>query len=225
MDTLLKSSRNIAHLAHQKIAVQHKQTHNEHAVVVYFQSPNNTNVNRGLYVAIEKFLSPIVFDELRNKRNLGYLVGCGYFPVNKRPGLAIYVQSPSQQSDILYEAVCEVLNDFISNIEDFEPIFEDVKQSLINQFDIVDGNTSQLAQRLWMDFDELDNSTQNTQMSDVINKLTFQHFKAACNALTHDSEIGRAVFITKSKVGIQNGLTSFDVIGDTTQCISNIKYK
>ncbi|MFT6701516.1 MAG: insulysin [Pseudomonadales bacterium] len=225
MDTLQKSSRNIAHIAYQRIGVQHKQSHDEHAAVVYFQSPDNSNLNKGLYVAIEKLLSPIIFDELRNKRNLAYLVGCGYFPVNKRPGLAIYIQSPSQHSDILYQAICDVLNDFISNIDDFEPIFDNFKQSLIKQFHIIDGNTNQLAQRLWMDFDELADSTQRNEMSEVINDLTFECFKVGCKSLLQDSKIGKAIFVTRPLVDIQKSFAGFDFIDDTSQFISNLKYQ
>lgn len=225
IDSKLKSSRNIAHISHQRIVVQHKQTHKEHAIVAYFQSPDNDNRSKVLYIAIEKLLSPIVFDELRNKRKLAYLVGCGYYPINKRPGLAIYIQSPSRASDVLYKAICDVLRKLIDNIEDFEPIFDDFKQSLMKQFHTVDANTNQLAQRLWMDFDELSDSTQKNEMFEVINRLAFQDFKATCQALMQDSKVGKAVFITQPSINIQEGFAGYELIDDTSQFMSKIKYQ
>jgi secreted Zn-dependent insulinase-like peptidase len=225
MNKVLKSSRNIALLSRQKLCVQHGQSHKEHAIVLYFQAPSDSNQNRGLYIAIEKLLSPIVFDELRNKRNLGYLVGCGYFPVNKRPGLALYVQSPSHSSNNLYIAVTEVLEEFVQNIEEFAPIFDNFKESLKKQFRIFDANTNQLAQRLWMDFDDLTISTKNNQMEHAIDALTFDLFKKGCENLTADSFVGKAIFITEPKTEQSNSFAGFEFIEDPTAFKHIVKYQ
>jgi len=216
MDKVLKSSRNIAQITDQKLCIQHSQSHQEHAIVLYFQSPSNSNANKGLYIAIEKLLSPIFFDELRNKRNLGYLVGCGYFPVNRRPGLAVYIQSPSHPSNDLYAAMTEVIGEFVENIAEFEPIFDDFKESLKKQFRTFDANTNQLAQRLWMDFDELSNSTENNQMDEAINALTFALFRKGCERLTAVNCSATAVFITEPKTEANNRFVGFEFIDDPT---------
>jgi len=225
MDKVLKSTRNIALISRQKLCIQHSQTHKEHAIVVYFQAPSNNNEDRGLYIAIEKLLSPIIFDELRNKRNLGYLVGCGYYPVNKRPGLAIYVQSPSHTSNNLYAAITEVLKEFVDNIDEFAPIFDNFKESLKKQFRIFDSNTNQLAQRLWMDFDELNISTDNNQMEQIIDALSFDLFKRGCKQLTTNNFIGTAIFVTEPKIELSNSFAGFDFIDDPTTYKHNVKYQ
>lgn len=225
MNKVLKSSRNIALISRQKLCIQHSQSHKEHAIVLYFQAPSNSKQNRGLYIAIEKLLSPIVFDELRNKRNLGYLVGCGYFPVNKRPGLAVYVQSPSHSSNNLYTAMTEVLEEFVQTIEEFAPIFDNFKESLKKQFRVFDANTNQLAQRLWMDFDDLNISTENDQMDHVMDALTFDLFKKGCEDLTADNFVGKAIFITEPKSDHSNTFAGFEFIEDSTAFKQIVKYQ
>lgn len=225
MDKVLKSSRNIAQITHKKFCVQHKRSHDEHAIVLYFQSSDKCNKNRALCIAIEKLLSPIVFDELRNKRNLGYLVGCGYFPVNKRPGLAIYVQSPSHSSEVLHEAIRAVLKEFIENIADFEPIFDNLKLSLMKQFKVSDANTNQLAQRLWLEFDDNQETTDSNDMSEVINQLSFDVFKEGCEQLLHHSALGVVAFVTESISTNDKPFAGYEFIGDPSKFKDKIKYQ
>lgn len=225
INKVVKSSRNIAQIGHNKLCIQHNQTHQEHAIIVYFQSSTDSSADRGLYIAIEKLLSPIFFDELRNKRNLGYLVGCGYFPINRHPGLAVYIQSPSHSSDDLYAAMTEVIDEFVQNIANFEPIFDNFKQSLKKQFRTHDANTNQLAQRLWMDFDELNESTENNQMTDAINALTFDLFRQGCERLTATNCNGTAVFMTKPKSELNKRFVGFEFIEDPTAFKQRLKYQ
>jgi insulysin len=224
MDKVLKSSRNIAQLGNQQLCIQHSQSHQEHAIVLYFQCPSNSNLDRALYIAIEKLLSPIFFDELRNKRNLGYLVGCGYFPVNKRPGLAVYVQSPTHSSDTLYGAMIEVIQEFVDDISNFEPIFDNFKQSLKKQFRVFDANTNQLAQRLWMDFDELQSSTETNQMEDAIDELSFEFFQQGCEQFCKQNSLGKAAFITEPKIDNANSFAGFEFIDDPSKFKQLLKY-
>lgn len=220
-----KSKREIADITEQNLCIQHAIEHKEHAIVLYFQSESSTYLERAIYIAIEKLLSPIFFDELRNKRNLGYLVGCGYFPVNKRPGLALYIQSPTHSSEVLYEAMSEVIKEFVNNIAEFEPIFDNFKQSLKKQFKIFDANTTQLAQRLWMDFEELAGSSQNNHMDMTIDSLTFDLFKQYCERLTEQKIIGNAVFVTQAETDIQNSFAGFDFIDDPCALKDRVKYQ
>lgn len=224
VNKVLKSSRNVAQITDRKICIQHSQSQQEHAIVLYFQSPSNNNACRGLYIAIEKLLSPIFFDELRNKRNLGYLVGCGYLPINKRPGLTVYIQSPTHSSHDLYVAMTDVLQDFVRNIAEFEPIFDSFKASLKKQFRTFDTNTNQLAQRLWMDFDDLGASTENNPMDDVISLLTFDLFKKGCEQLVAPSGLGTAIFITDPKSALQTRFVDFEFIDDPTAFKQVVKY-
>jgi insulysin len=225
MDKVLKSSRNIAQIARKKLCIQHNQTHQEHAIVVYFQSLSNSNANRGLYIAIEKLLSPIFFDELRNKRNLGYLVGCGYYPINRHPGLAVYIQSPWHSSDDLYVAMTEVIKEFVQNIAKFEPLFDNFKQSLKKQFRTFDATTNQLAQRLWMNFDELNESTESNQIADAINVLTFDLFRQGCEQLTAVNSNGTAIFITKPKSEFNESFVGFEFIDDPSAFKQFVTYQ
>jgi secreted Zn-dependent insulinase-like peptidase len=128
-------------------------------------------------VALEKLLSPFLFDELRNKKNLGYLVGCGYMPMNKRPGIAIYVQSPTHDCDAMARAMDDALFTFQHDLKELVSIFDNFKSSLARQFEIEDTNTSQYSQRLWVDFDSSVNSEAFKQaISSTLAELSFDEF-------------------------------------------------
>jgi secreted Zn-dependent insulinase-like peptidase len=149
----------------------------ENATVFYYQAENSSLLNRCIFVALEKLLSPFLFDELRNKKNLGYLVGCGYMPMNKRPGIAIYVQSPTHDCDAMARAMDDALFTFQHDLKELVSIFDNFKSSLARQFEIEDTNTSQYSQRLWVDFDSSVNSEAFKQaISSTLAELSFDEF-------------------------------------------------
>ena len=47
---------------------------------------------------------------MRTEKQYGYLVGVGFIPINRYPGIAFYIQSPHTDSVILTKA----MNDFIA---------------------------------------------------------------------------------------------------------------
>ena len=137
----------------------------------------------------------------------------------------MYIQSPKHSSDVLYQAISLVINDFVDNIAEFEPIFENFKQSLKKQFSVFDANTTQFAQRLWMDFDELGGTTENTKMDDIIDSMSFDLFKERCQQLTEQKLIGKAAFVTRPKTDLQNTFAGFDLIDDPSALKDIIKYQ
>jgi secreted Zn-dependent insulinase-like peptidase len=149
----------------------------ENATVFYYQAENSSLMNRCIFVALEKLLSPFLFDELRNRKNLGYLVGCGYMPMNKRPGIAIYVQSPTHDCNAMAKAMDDALLTFQHDLKELVSIFDNFKASLARQFEIEDTNTSQYSQRLWVDFDNSVNSEAFKEaITSTLAELSFDAF-------------------------------------------------
>lgn len=118
-----------------------------------------------------------------------------------------------------------MLENFVRHIGEFEPILDSFKSSLKNQFSTFDTNTKQLAQRLWIDFDDLGASTENNPMDDVINLLTFDLFKKGCQQLVAPSGLGTAIFITDPKSALQAGFIDFEFIDDLTAFKQVVKYQ
>ncbi|WP_199608832.1 insulinase family protein [Flocculibacter collagenilyticus] len=87
--------------------------HQDTALVVYFQSPDNDADTIAKYMMLNHILSPHFFQELRTKQQVGYLVGAGYLPLNRYPAIAFYIQSPNFTSSQLLTA-CET---YFKNIE------------------------------------------------------------------------------------------------------------
>ncbi|MBF7073261.1 insulinase family protein [Glaciecola sp. MH2013] len=204
-----KTQRRIADIKGQQISLvvnsentttRGKQNEREHAIVCYFQAAENTIKQRCIFIAFEKLLSPFIFDELRNKRNLGYLVGCGYMPMNKRPGIAIYVQSPNVKCDHLNQAIQDALITFKHDLEELALIFDNFKNSLAKQFTSDDANTSQYAQRLWVEFDKpiQEQEELETATSLAIEALSFEEFNDEFEKLFIKQQNGSVTLSTEA---------------------------
>ena len=173
---------------------------------------------------MEKLLSPIIFDELRNKQNLGYLVGCGYMPINKRPGIASYVQSPNYQSNVLFEAIENVLHDFCNEIDDIEPIFDNFINSLSKQFSSDDNSTTQYAQRLWLEFETIEAQSENANFYKQIKALSFDEFKAGIHALLSSTKMKRSVFLTTATNDVPARLSHCTIAKSVIELKKSCKY-
>ena len=214
-----KSSRRVADLHERNLCILRRNNDGEHAVVHYIQAKDNSLENKCLFVALEKLLSPIIFDELRNKQNLGYLVGCGYMPINKRPGIASYIQSPNHQSESLLKAIENVLHDFYEQIDELEPIFDDFINSLSKQFSPGDTNTTQFAQRLWLEFDTLELQSEASRFYQKITQFSFSEFKSGVSALLSPRTMKSSVFLTQSTEAPYPNLVDFTL----TESVDELK--
>ena len=219
-----KSGRRVADLYQQNVCLVKDNHQGEHAAVHYLQAKDNSLESKCLFVALEKLLSPIIFDELRNKQNLGYLVGCGYMPINKRPGIATYVQSPNHESDVLFDAIETVLHDFCSEIDDIAPIFEHFIESLSKQFSSDDSNTTQYAQRLWLEFETIEQLSENAYFYKRIKDLSFSEFKAGIHSLLSPERMKRSVFLTKATRNVSRKLSDCILANSAIELKKSCKY-
>ncbi|WP_350609600.1 insulinase family protein, partial [Pseudoalteromonas sp. 41-MNA-CIBAN-0057] len=70
-------------------------SHQDSAIIVYYQSRMATPERVALFSLLNHTMSSTFFHELRTKQQLGYMVGTGYLPLNRHPGMIFYVQSPT----------------------------------------------------------------------------------------------------------------------------------
>ncbi len=124
---------------------------NDSSVVIYYQSENIDAHSVALYSLANHLMSAIFFHEIRTKQQLGYMVGTGNMPLNRHPGLVLYVQSPNAAPVDLIRSIDEFLNAFymvLLELNEYE--WHSSKRGLWNQISIPDKTLRSRAQRLWV---------------------------------------------------------------------------
>lgn len=144
------------------------------AILVYYQSENTSPRSISLYSLANHLMSAAFFHEIRTKQQLGYMVGTGNMPLNRHPGLVLYVQSPSVPPAYLIAAIDEFLNAlYMVLLELDEAQWESSKQGLINQIATPDPTLRSRAQRFWVAIGNKDlNFNQRELVLKEIEKLT-----------------------------------------------------
>ncbi|GIU10936.1 peptidase M16 [Shewanella sp. c952] len=124
--------------------------HQDSSIIVYYQSDTATPDNMAVLSLLNHTMSSTFFHELRTQRQLGYMVGTGYLPLNRYPGIIFYIQSPSTGPQILLEAIDEFIADFTYAILQItNEQWEATKTGLINQVMEHDSNLKTRSQRYW----------------------------------------------------------------------------
>lgn len=148
--------------------------HQDSAIIVYYQSAVATPEKMALFSLLNHTMSSTFFHELRTEKQLGYMVGTGYLPLNRHPGLIFYIQSPTTGPQHLLEAIDEFIADFnyaVMQITNEE--WESTKVGLINQIMEHDANLKTRSQRYWVSVGNRDYQfNQRELVVDEITKLT-----------------------------------------------------
>lgn len=121
------------------------------AVVVYYQSSDSEAKSIALYSLANHLMSAAFFHEIRTKQQLGYMVGTGNMPLNRHPGMVLYVQSPNADPNELIHSIDEFLNAFYMLLLELnEYQWHSSKRGLWNQIAAPDPTLRSRAQRLWV---------------------------------------------------------------------------
>lgn len=124
--------------------------HSDHALVYFCQGQSLSEQERAGFLLMNHLASPVFFAALRTEQQLGYLVGTSYVPMNGRPGLLFYVQSPHANIDQLEHAIRGFLNDFCAQLLQVpQEIWAGAQASIIGQLTDPDPSLRIRAQRLW----------------------------------------------------------------------------
>ncbi|MGL4938237.1 insulinase family protein [Shewanella sp.] len=171
----VESTRELVNLTGQgtllrELAIDHQDS----AIIVYYQSAMATAEKIALFSLLNHTMSSTFFHELRTEKQLGYMVGTGYLPLNRHPGMIFYIQSPTTGPLHLLEAIDEFIADFnyaVMQITNEE--WENTKQGLINQMMEHDANLKTRGQRYWVSIGNRDYQfNQREQVVAEIAKLT-----------------------------------------------------
>lgn len=94
---------------YNKLNIHHKDS----AIIVYYQAKQNNNLYTAYFSLLEHIISSPFFNELRTIKQLGYMLGSGYLPINNHPGIIFYIQSSTTDPFTLLKSIDEYLSDFI----------------------------------------------------------------------------------------------------------------
>ncbi|CAM3908101.1 insulinase family protein [Shewanella aquimarina] len=148
--------------------------HQDSSIIVYYQSAEATPLKMALFSLLNHTMSSTFFHELRTKRQLGYMVGTGYLPLNRYPGMIFYVQSPTAGPLKLLEAIDEFIADFnYAVMQITNDQWELTKQGLVNQIMEHDPNLKTRGQRYWSSIGNKDyDFNQRELVAEKIGELT-----------------------------------------------------
>ncbi|WP_318506107.1 insulinase family protein [Photobacterium leiognathi] len=147
--------------------------HEDSAILMYYQSQETTPEQIAIYTLANHLMSTTFFHELRTKQQLGYMVGTANLPLNRHPGLILYIQSPVADPGYLLEAIDDFTNAFaLVLLELNEAQWQASKQGLIAQISEPDTNLRARAQRFWVSIGNKDESfNQRQRVVDALEKL------------------------------------------------------
>ena len=89
--------------------------HSDAALVWYFQAGNDSLETAAMTMLSAAILQPSVFNELRTRQQLGYVVGAQYYSAITWPGLMFQVQSPATDEAGIFRALKQFITDFVED--------------------------------------------------------------------------------------------------------------
>jgi secreted Zn-dependent insulinase-like peptidase len=148
----------------------------DHATVVYNPLRTRNNKAIALTMVASHLLSPLFFQEMRTNKQYGYLVGVGYVPINRYPGIAFYIQSPHTGAIVLTQAIDSFINKSVEIIKSFtQDDWLQLTQGLAGQLQEKDNNLRIKSQRFWAAICNKDfNFSHIQQLVNVILSLEFE---------------------------------------------------
>ncbi|MBC3766723.1 insulinase family protein [Neptunicella marina] len=170
-------------------------------VVMYFQSPSEAVEDIAMTMLAEQLLAGPFFNEMRTQKQLGYLLGTGYFPVNQHPGIAFYIQSPTASPNEMVDAINDFIHRIAQQLEEY-PLerWEALKQAMIKQLSDKDQNLSMRSQRFWLSIAQQDwNFDQPKRLQSIVKKMTREQLAAFCQNMDQRMDFGEVILYCKGR--------------------------
>ncbi len=146
----------------------------DHATVLYYPQQNKDVKSIAKTMVTSQMLSPLFFQEMRTEKQYGYLVGVGFVPINRFPGIAFYIQSPHTDSTKLVTAIDEFMTNCQQLVEKMsEDDWQHLQQGLASQLQEKDASLRIKSQRFWAAICNKDNTfSHKTELINAILTLT-----------------------------------------------------
>jgi secreted Zn-dependent insulinase-like peptidase len=201
----------------------------DHAAVIYYPMSNKDIPTMAITMVLSQLLSPHFFQEMRTEKQFGYLVGVGYVPIGHYPGLAMYIQSPHTQADILVQAIDDFTTNTLSIIEKItEQDWQQLQHGLASQLLENDVSLRIKSQRFWGSLSNKDYQfNRKKQLIESINKMNIDDIKNFINTkLISTKQQDRITLIsTKNDSNITFTTATHQVIESPEMMQKICKYK
>ena len=143
----------------------------DNASVIYYPMKDNDVKTIACTMIASHLMSPHFFHQMRTEKQFGYLVGVGYVPMNRFPGIAFYIQSPKSSSEVLLTAMEEFINQFDCQISEQE--WQHLQHGLISQLQETETSPRIKSQRYWVSICNQDYTfKQKERLIDIVKCLT-----------------------------------------------------
>jgi len=190
----------------------------DYAAIIYYPFNDKTVTTIASTMILSQMLSPPFFQEMRTEKQYGYLVGVGYIPINRYPGIAFYIQSPDTDTFTLLGAMDKFIDSSLVMLNDIhEQEWQQLKHGLASQLQEKDTSLRIKSQRFWMS---------------ICNKdINFDHKDVLVEAILHLSLDDIKVFIkeyllksaSRDRISLIS-LKNAQEINEKTDLTTKIKY-
>lgn len=185
----------------------------DHGIVLYYQSADISYAGRARMMLLNHMLSTPFFQQLRTEKQLGYLVGTGYIPLNQYPGLALYIQSPNYQPEQLLDAIDTFLASFVQNLHELpDATWQQYQSSIMGHLLENASNLKARSQRLWhaianrsADFNE------KRHIADAVKQLTLKDLCNFAQQQLLSVQSSRMIATTQTSVDLADGKSSIQI--------------
>ncbi|MBT3144057.1 insulinase family protein [Neptunomonas phycophila] len=160
----------------QAVPVKHK----DHAVVQYLQAANATEKEAAAVTLINEIFSAPFYSQLRTEQQLGYIVFASPMTIRKQPGMALVVQSPSTDIQVIKERMDAFMQAFTQQLKELdETTLNRFKASVLARINDQDRQLSDSTNRFWRDIDNQALSfDKRERLSAYISALTAPELKS-----------------------------------------------
>ena len=122
----------------------------DHASVIYTPMLDKNDQITALTMVTSHLLSPFFFQQMRTEKQYGYIVGVGYVPINRYPGIAFYIQSPHTNAITLTKVIDDFISDSLTFVDDLTiDDWQEITKGLAGQLQEKDQNLRIKSQRFW----------------------------------------------------------------------------
>jgi len=182
--------------------------HDDSSIIIYYQAQQSNPNSTALYRLFSQLISSFFFTKIRTEQQLGYLCGASYMPVNRHPGMILYIQSPVAEPAQLRRAIDSVLMEFKQYLSQLERSkWQEAVSGLLNQISTPDKTQQSAVQRFWIGIGNNDQQfTHQQQTLDAVSQVTqcelidfvahsilSQQDRLVLKAIANDADLEQAV--------------------------------
>ncbi|WP_100641980.1 insulinase family protein [Alteromonas facilis] len=223
-------ARDVAHLTPSRTYFHAVESHHDDAAALLFlQAPSNTIQDTALTMIFEQLLASPFFNDMRTRKQLGYVVGSGFVSHNSYPGMVFFVQSPTHNANTLVIEITQFLMTQLNNIDYYRQYWPQIQMNIVRQLQSPDVNSSARAQRLWLSMGMKEaNFNHNQEIANFVKQIKFEQLIEHARALQRRQSFGEMVLYCHGSLSPDMPILELSnsfIIEDSDTFKSTISYK